>query len=321
MSVTYEPAVVTNGMPPMTTVCAPASGSIFQVAKTTITCTATDAARRTSSCVFVVTVTPPPTLTLTRFVAFGDSITWGQDGTEAATSGALRSGKVLPRVRLPTPETYPGALQQALVERYTKDLPTVDNAGLPLESVTRFDTRARFLSLVGSSRYDVVLIMEGSNDVPDPTITDSLIIAGLHQMILDARNRGVRPYLATIPPMNPAGFRAGGAGRVPSFNNRVRDLAASDGVTLVDVHAALNADIGTYIGFDGLHPTAAGFAKIASLFFEAIRQTLEQQVSAIPTGAFPRRTDGLSAPASTGRDSGVSGLRERSSGRVPARAR
>jgi len=122
-----------------------------------------------------------------------------------------------------------------------------------------------------------VLIMEGTNDL---YIHDSRTIppaiAGLRQMLRDAKSRGIRPYLATIPPMNPDGFRGAAYSwyLVSEFNDRVRELAVSEGVTLVDVHQGFNNDF-TLLGGDGLHPNADGYARIADLFFTAIKQTLE----------------------------------------------
>jgi lysophospholipase L1-like esterase len=44
---------------------------------------------------------------------------------------------------------------------------------------------------------------------------------------------------------------------------------------LVDIHAGLSEDPARYIGIDGLHPTEAGYRRMAELFFDAIRGDLE----------------------------------------------
>ncbi|MGE3512815.1 MAG: HYR domain-containing protein, partial [Vicinamibacterales bacterium] len=86
-SLTGGPAVVTFsptttlGAEPVTTVCTPPSGTSFAIGTTAVTCTATDARQRVASCSFSVTVEQPPRLSVTRFVAFGDSMTWGEDGS------------------------------------------------------------------------------------------------------------------------------------------------------------------------------------------------------------------------------------------------
>jgi lysophospholipase L1-like esterase len=273
-SVVYGTATAVNGKAPVITTCTPASGATFKMGQTTVSCTATDALQRTDVCAFLVTVVPPLQLTATTFVAFGDSITWGEDGTNPPnTSSASQRFHVA--VQLPLGQTYPSVLQQDLAARYRIQTPIVANKGQPGEAIVDSTTFTRFTALMSSRLYSVVLIMEGSNDLyVHDSLTIPPAIAGLRQMVRDAKSRGIRPYLATIPPMNPDGFRGSAYSwyLVPEFNDRVRELAASEGVTLVDVYQGLNLAL---IGFDGLHPNAEGYAKIADLFFAAIKQTLE----------------------------------------------
>lgn len=305
-TVVYGNATAINGQSPVTTACTPESGSQFPVGQSTVTCTATDALQRADTCTFSVTVLPPPRLTATSFLAFGDSITWGEDGTSGpvrSSVGPLRFG---PAVQLPISQTYPGVLQQSLAGRYRLQTPTVTNAGNPGEAVVDQTTFPRFTALTSSRRYEVVLIMEGANDLANRDASiESSTIAGLQQMIRDAKSRGIRPYLATIPPENPAGSRGLAWSLVPAFNDRVRALAAAEGVTLADVFQAFGNDLATYIGIDGLHPTPAGYAKIAEVFFTAIKQTLETPPpTAITTSAArPGRISSSATPAVTGRGS------------------
>jgi lysophospholipase L1-like esterase len=277
--VQYPIATVANGAVPVVTTCTPPSGTSFPLGQTPVTCTATDSLQRADTCSFSVTVLPVPRLTATSFLAFGDSITWGENGLDAPAVSSLTgflAPQVRQRVQVPISETYPEVLHQDLVHRYTKQTPGVDNAGLPGEALLDSTTFPRFVSLTSSGRYDVVLIMEGANDLSDrDDRLEPAMIDVLREMVLDARSRGIRPYLATIPPEIQAGYRGGGASLVPGFNDQVRALAAGENVTLVDVYAALAGDVGTYIGIDGLHPTVQGYAKIAETFFTAVKQTLE----------------------------------------------
>jgi lysophospholipase L1-like esterase len=121
--------------------------------------------------------------------------------------------------------------------------------------------------------------MEGANDLYDRD--DRVVpaaIDGLRLMIRDAKSRSIRPYLATIPPMNPAACvpvcRGLAWSLVSGFNDNVRALATAEGVTLVDVYQGFGGNF-ALIGPDGLHPAPEGYAKIADLFFTAIKQTLE----------------------------------------------
>jgi len=138
--------------------------------------------------------------------------------------------------------------------------------------------------------------MEGSNDVNQrDSSVEGAALANLGSMLRDARSRGIRPYLATIPPMVPGLLRSLGAALVPAFNDQIRALAASQGVTLVDVYNALNVAPTQYIGFDGLHPNADGYALIADTFFNSLKATLEV-TSLRPTLAPTRQPTNRAAP-------------------------
>jgi hypothetical protein len=53
-------ATASDNCPGVTVACTPASGSVFPLGTTTVTCTATDAHNNTATCTFTVTVVPPP---------------------------------------------------------------------------------------------------------------------------------------------------------------------------------------------------------------------------------------------------------------------
>lgn len=283
VSVSYQPTV-TLGAEPVTTSCNPVSGSTFPVGTTPVTCTATDVQRRTSTCTFNVVVQQPPRIGVTRFVAFGDSVTWGEDGALTLT-GALRDFMSLgiQGVRLSGRE-YPTVLQQLLSARFTTQPILVVNAGNPGEFAGGAGTFSRFTGITSSRQYEVVLIMEGTNDIFGGTGGNPLgippAIANLRRMVGDARSRGMRVFLATVPPANPAGPR--GAQRyqaIPSINAEIRQLAVAEGVPLVDVFNAFNNNF-TYLSQDGTHPNAEGYALIASTFYDVIRRELEARTLA-----------------------------------------
>ena len=278
--VTFSAPIVLNGQAPVTTICTPAAGSTFSVGQKTVTCAATDALQRTDSCSFLVTVLMPPKLSTTSFLAFGDSMTAGEDGQNStAASASVMSSRFHRMVLFPFGQRYPQELQQLLAGRYKTQSPTVDNQGSPGEAASDSAALRRFTSLTASRKYSVALIMEGTNDLYD---RDDRIfpfaIDGLRSMIRDAKGKGLRPYLATIPPMNPTACvpvcRGLAWSLVSGFNDGVRTLATTEGVTLVDVYQGFGGNLGL-LGPDGLHPSADGYARIADLFFTAIKQTLE----------------------------------------------
>jgi lysophospholipase L1-like esterase len=303
-SVIFGAASVTGGALPVSTSCTPASGSTFPVGNTSVACTATDAQQRTDACSFSVVVQPPPvtpTIIFTRFVAFGDSITWGEDGDPLVLCGpnnnvVTGSPRVHPAQQVAQP--YPMLLRQNLQARYATQTAQllVDNQGAPGEDTSGSPpgaTLARFQNvLAASSRlgfYQAVLLMEGTNDIfyGNDSAKIGAAVTNLGAMVDYAKSRNVRPFLATVPPMVPGGDRACGNREVVPLDDGIRMLAAQKGVTLVDVYAGLGASYQQYIGPDGLHPNAAGYAKIADTFFTTLKQTLEVPQATTNTFAAP----------------------------------
>jgi lysophospholipase L1-like esterase len=301
IAVTFANPTILNGKPPVTSTCTRQSGSLFDIGTTGVSCTVTDALQRTDTCAFSVTVLaplPPPVLIATSFLAFGDSITWGEDGRNSALE---TSARLLPRVQLPFTQTYPGVLLKELSDRYTTQIVTVDNGGRSGEAITDAATsdtptaRSRFDGLLRG--HGVVLIMEGTNDLAkahvaaNRTAQDNILAGaatGLGQMVRDAKSSGARPFLATIAPMNPTGSRGQTFGwdLVMGFNERVATLAANEDVPLVDVNKAFGGNL-SLLGADGVHPTAEGYKVIADAFLAAIESTLETKSTV--TTRFRRR--------------------------------
>ena len=292
--ISFAAPTVTGGQPPLTTGCLPISGAAFPVGSTTVTCTTSDARARTSTCSFAAVVLPPPKLPVTSFLAFGDSITWGEDGANRASTNALGQ-RVF--VQLPPAERYPDILQQELQARYKQQTPTVFNGGCPGELLSapgefvaecageRMDDPSayrRFLSLQSLRKYDAVLFMEGSNDVNSASRDSKVLptaIAYLQKMIDAAKGSGMTVVVATIPPMVQSGFRAQGYAIVPTYNDMVRALATSESVPLADVYAAFGSDASALIGFDGLHPNPSGYQRIADTFLATIKSSIETKTT------------------------------------------
>jgi lysophospholipase L1-like esterase len=266
-----------------------------------VNCTATDALQRRATCSFKITVVEPPTISHTKFVTFGDSITEGDDGFNQLAP--LQPAPLLDRTR-----AYAMFLKAMLVQTFAKqqDVIEVFNEGQRAEFAGDPETLQRFHQKVFLSNAEVVLLMEGTNDITYPDFKNlsreasaNRAIANLGAMIDEARQANKRVFLATIAPQRQPtdscppipDCRGRGWDYVPVFNDRIRQLARSKNVELVDVHAALDL---SYIGPDGLHPTDAGFQKIAEAFFLRLRQTLGSNALAPPGlawsyGRFPDR--------------------------------
>jgi lysophospholipase L1-like esterase len=269
-TVTFTTPSPSGGQAPVTVACTPGSGSSFNVGTGTVTCTATDAASRSGTCSFTVTVGAPPTLREVKFVAFGDSMTQGVTSIIAE------------RLAYNPVDAYPLKLQSLLSARYTSQTIDVVNEGIAGEQADGKGKR-RFASVLADDKPDVVLLLEGANDLnhyliangnSDDGITPA--VRALQEMLDAAQKRDIPVLLATLPPQNPEGKNGHSARSVPKLNDKIRGLANSDKVVIVDLYNGLGGVPGSNIGSDGLHPTPDGYDRIAELWFDAIRNRYEQ---------------------------------------------
>ncbi|MCR4375561.1 MAG: GDSL-type esterase/lipase family protein [Acidobacteria bacterium] len=275
MPVTFTVPTAVGGQTPVTVTCTRVSGSAFALGSTIVSCTATDALARQASCNFNVTVTALPRISKTRFLAFGDSITFGRCDAGGADC-----------------PPYTVRLDELLRERYTRQTFTITNVGVPGEIASDDIADPRGLlagqdRLAGEmSRYnpEVVLLMEGANDLyheqDNPEFAILSVELALDRMVSIAQARGVTVLLATLSPQRspaPPGTVARDtvAAMIPLVNDRIRAVAASRGVTVVDVYAAMVNDIPTMISGDNLHPTAGGLRRIGETFFASIRSAFD----------------------------------------------
>jgi lysophospholipase L1-like esterase len=118
--------------------------------------------------------------------------------------------------------------------------------------------------------------MQGANDIGlGEDGAASTAAREVRTMAAEARLRGMRVFIATLPPARTGGSRAIRQVLLDDYNARMRDVARSEGAALVDIFVALSTNVSAYIGVDGLHPNEAGYAKMAEAFYNAIRADLE----------------------------------------------
>lgn len=245
--------------------CAPPPGSLFPMGSTTVGCVARMASGETAGCIFEVRVVRPR-LKVTRLLAFGDSLTAGEVAPP------------LPSVRpvLNPAAAYPARLLARLEQRYPGQTFYVVNAGRPGEQAV--EGVARLPAELQAARPEVLLLMEGSNDLffyrQDAA---ARAIPALERMTEQARRSGVAVLLATIPPQRPGGLRDQVARLIPGFNDEVRALARRQQVPLVEVFQELQKDL-SLIGDDDLHPTERGYDVMAGVFFETLKAVYEVTV-------------------------------------------
>jgi lysophospholipase L1-like esterase len=274
LAINFDTPPVTDGQGSVSVACSPSSGQNFPIGTTPVTCTATDSLSRTGTCSFNVTVQKLPTLSKTRYLAFGDSITAGEV-TFPVGSSLIGATAITRQIVVPA-ASYPTVLLNTLRGRYAAQASAMEvfNYGVGGEKV--IDSRNRFFSALSATRPDVLLLMEGANDIPAGA--DGAASSAAQEIsvwVAEAKARGIRVFLATPVPGRPGGNRTIQPLLLLDYANRMIRVAEQQGVTLVDIYALMLPDVQRYIGVDGLHPNEQGYARIADLFFQAIQTALE----------------------------------------------
>jgi lysophospholipase L1-like esterase len=212
-----------------------------------------------------------PRLSRTRFLAFGDSFTAGEVTSPISSSSAgIHRLVVLPAA------SYPAVLQSQLQSTYQAQASSIRviNSGEPGERI--LDGLLRFPNALDGSGAEVVLLMEGANGLPGigPDISADVMRA----MVQRAKNARARVFVGSMIPQVAGRPRA----TTPTFellnyNKTLQQMSTEEGATFVELYNAMLADAASLIGTDGLHPTEAGYRKIADLFLAAIRREFEER--------------------------------------------
>jgi lysophospholipase L1-like esterase len=262
-SVTYPTPVPSGGSAPVLAGCAPPSGGLFPTGTTVVTCTATDALSRQASCSFTVTL-QAQVLAARRFVAFGDSVTAGEDGRRLQ----LRFGFIDP-VR-----AYPAVLQSILQTDFPDQGASVFNEGL--SGVRATADLARLPGVLQARQPDVLLLLHGYNDLlSDGLAAVEPVASAIREYLRIARARGVQHvFVSTLTPSRPA---TGQFNRridpraIQETNVRVAQVVMAEGARLVNAYDAFAGRELELVEADGLHLTAAGNQVLAETFYAAIR--------------------------------------------------
>jgi lysophospholipase L1-like esterase len=234
----------------------------------------------------------PPHLTATKFVAYGDSITEGfvqrcpgreptdkEPTDKDATPPVSRLGFFLEQGRAqPSPTAYPAKLQELLEARYPSQTIIVVNEGMGGEDIE--GGVSNLPRVLTADAPEVLLLQEGINTLNQVHKEGiPLVVDGLRTMIQEARSRSIPVFAGTLLPERPGGCRAYDYNEdfddIIEANVQIRRMIGTQGAVLVDLYEAFNGQTGLLIGEDGLHPSAAGYQRIAETFLDAIKSTLE----------------------------------------------
>lgn len=152
---------------------------------------------------------------------------------------------------------------------------TVRNEGMPSENTAEGLTRIDDVLRLGG---DVVLIMEGTNDI-GPGISAETTRFNLDEMAEKAERRGIGVVHATTIPRIPSATKDGNNLLNQQLNQEVRDLAGKANRRLADPFHVFG--LSGARAFEDLyddsnpkdavgHPNAAGYDAMAQLFFDVV---------------------------------------------------
>ena len=213
---------------------------------------------------------PQPALAVQTFIAFGDSITAGENGS---TPLSIDGGN-----------SYPMQLLAIMQARYTTQSPQVHNCGL--EGETAQEGALRIDSVLDFYKADVLLLMEGIDDLTGSFVKDApLVQTALTHDIAAAKSRNMAGvFLSTLLPVFPGNCPPSmmttcrGAQldnvEITNMNGVIYSLAAQQNVPLVDNYTAFTGHP-EYVGGDGLHLLPAGNQVVAKQFLAAIQSKFE----------------------------------------------
>ena len=213
---------------------------------------------------------PPPTLKVTKILCFGDSITAGTVQPPLSVL-SLDAGQ---------PQGYPFKLQALETARYTSQTITVWNDGKAGEQAEDPGAFSRYSQHVGDNHPDVILLMEGSNDLGNYSSSSpaaqragfTATVNAMEDMVREGQRLGATVFVATILSQRSSGSRGGAADLISPYNAALKAMIAKKGATLVDLNAQFPLSL---IGADGLHPTEDGYETIAEIFQAALAAVYE----------------------------------------------
>jgi lysophospholipase L1-like esterase len=127
----------------------------------------------------------------------------------------------------------------------------------------------------------VVVILAATNDVAENTgpMTAEMTLDNFRAMVEMARANGIKPVIASIPPAGDFPWKPGmnPAPKIRALNAKLEAWCKSEGVVWVDYYSALtdvNGAMRPGLSFDGVHPTAAGYALMGPLAEAGIAKAL-----------------------------------------------
>lgn len=202
----------------------------------------------------------PETAAAQRFLAFGDSITHGFGDTGVVCEEPETAGGYPPRLR-------------RLLRQHGLRSPEVVSYGVCGETTVAGISR---LDEVLAEGGDVVLIMEGTNDI-SAGISIETIRFNLGEMARKARLAGIEPVHASVIPRAPEASPDANNARASALQEVLMSDAEEDRIAFADPFTVFVdvPDLFARFYADPFHPNADGYELLAETFVEPALAALE----------------------------------------------
>lgn len=206
-----------------------------------------------------------------RFMPLGDSITYGVIASSTDTeSGGYRKHMLDQLAGLGVTLDFVGSQVNGPAGMSDRD--HEGYRGWSLDQLNGIDA-----ALVADHRPDAVLLMAGTNDSSGDTV--ATMVSDLRALLLglSASDPSMTVLVASVPPVLAGQQPQARADRVDAYNEAMPGLVAELAnagrkIEFVDMRDLTTADITPPPADSGLHPTAAGYGKIATHWLDALRE-------------------------------------------------
>jgi lysophospholipase L1-like esterase len=184
------------------------------------------------------------------YMAFGDSLTAG-DGVSAS-------------------QAWPARLQGLLEGHFGGAV--VRNRGA--SGTNSYEALERLQRNIAGNEPAYTMILYGTNDWNDPDCQDNpdcFTVPNLRTVVRRVKAFQSLPFIATLPPVNPALAPAGRNDWIAAVNDRIRVMAREEGAFMVDLHATFMRQGNLpSLYLDHIHFNPAGHDLASTVWFEAI---------------------------------------------------
>ena len=139
---------------------------------------------------------------------------------------------------------YPTILVKLLQARYTAQADSIIVANYGFGGEKAINARTRFIAALNNVRPEVVLLLEGANDIAKGEDgAASGAASEIRNMAAEARLRGMRVFIATPVPGRPGLSKTIPDVLLLDYANRMRSVAAGEGAVLNDLYLSMKGGV------------------------------------------------------------------------------